>query len=122
MTFIDSLSSRARRIYQSKWGFPAFLLLAGFLTMLYPLTQLGYYWDDWEVVYLTRLANPAILEGYFFFDRPLAWPYPIFASLLGAQPFAWHLLTLLLRWAGTLCFYQALLVLWPGRRSAPAVG
>ena len=118
MTFIDSLSSRARRIYQSKWGFPAFLLLAGFLTMLYPLTQLGYYWDDWEVVYLTRLANPAILEGYFFFDRPLAWPYPIFASLLGAQPFAWHLLTLLLRWAGTLCFYQALLVLWPGRRSA----
>ena len=118
MTFLNTLSTRARRLYQSRWGFPAFLLLIGFLSSLYPLTQLGYYWDDWEVVFLTRLANPSILEGYFFFDRPLAWPYPVYAGLLGAQPFAWHLLTLLLRWAGTLCFYQALLVLWPWRRSA----
>jgi hypothetical protein len=65
-----------------------------------------------------RLATPQILEGYFFFDRPLAWPYPVYAVILGAQPYLWHLLTLLLRWAGTLFFYQAFARLWPGKRSA----
>lgn len=110
--------ARLRRAYGSRWGYPLFLLLIGFLSYLYPLTQLGYYWDDWEVVYLTRLATPGILEGYFFFDRPLAWPYPVYAAILGAQPYMWHLLTLLLRWAGTLFFYQAFVRLWPKNRSA----
>ena len=118
MTFLKELSLRAHKIYQGRWGYPLLLFLVGFLSYLYPLTKLGYFWDDWEVVYLTRLTTPAILEGYFFFDRPLAWPYPIFASLLGAQPWVWHLLTLVLRWLGTLFFYQALLLLWPKQRSA----
>jgi hypothetical protein len=110
--------SRLRRACQSTWGYPLFLLLVGFLSYLYSLMQLGYSWDDWEVVYLTRLATPQILEGYFFFDRPLAWPYPVYAAILGAQPYLWHLLTLLLRWAGTLFFYQAFVRLWPRNRSA----
>jgi hypothetical protein len=117
MTFFNNLSLRARRFYQEAWGYPFFLLLVGFLTSLYPLWQLGYYWDDWEVVYLTRLATPSALEAYFFFDRPLAWPYTVYASVLGASPILWHVLTLLLRWAGTLFFYRALLLLWPRQRS-----
>ncbi len=118
MSFLRTLSDRFQRAYRSRWGFPLFLLLVGFLAYLYPLLQLGYFWDDWEVVYLTRLATPRILEEYFFFDRPLAWPYPVYAALLGAQPYLWHLLTLVLRWLGTLCFYQALVQLWPKNRSA----
>jgi hypothetical protein len=125
MSFLNALLSRlrvlgafSRRLTQSSWSYPLFLLLVGFVSYLYPLTQLGYFWDDWEVVYLTRLATPKILEGYFFFDRPLAWPYPVYAAILGAQPYLWHLLTLLLRWAGTLFFYQAFVRLWPKNRSA----
>jgi len=112
-----AIFARLRRACQSPWGYPLFLLLVGFVSYLYPLFQLGYFWDDWEVVYLTRLATPQILEGYFFFDRPLAWPYPVYAALLGAQPYLWHLLTFLLRWAGTLFFYQAFARLWPKNRS-----
>ena len=115
---VQNTVSRLRRACQSTWGYPLFLLLVGFLSYLYSLMQLGYSWDDWEVVYLTRLATPQILEGYFFFDRPLAWPYPVYAAILGAQPYLWHLLTLLLRWAGTLFFYQAFVRLWPRNRSA----
>jgi hypothetical protein len=117
MSNFTLLAARLRRLYQSSWGYPLFLFLVGFLAYLYPLLQLGYAWDDWEVIYLTRLATPQILEGYFFFDRPLAWPYPIYAALLGAQPALWHLLTFFLRWAGTLCFYQAFARLWPRNRS-----
>ncbi len=117
MPAFANLVARLRRASQSTWGYPVFLLLVGGLSYLYALTQLGYFWDDWEVVYLTRLATPQILEGYFFFDRPLAWPYPVYAALLGAEPYRWHLLTLLLRWAGTLFFYQAFARLWPQNRS-----
>lgn len=114
---MSALFATFRRWFQTRWGYPLFLFLVGFLSYLYPLTQLGYIWDDWEVVYLTRLATPAILEGYFFFDRPLAWPYPIYGAWLGAAPFGWHVLSYLLRWAGTLFFYLALTQLWPKNRS-----
>jgi hypothetical protein len=112
-----SILARLRRVIQSPWGYPLFLFLVGFISYLYPLFQLGYFWDDWEVVYLTHLATPQILEGYFFFDRPLAWPYPVYAAVLGAQPYLWQLLTFILRWAGTLFFYQAFVRLWPKNRS-----
>jgi hypothetical protein len=115
---LERAVSHLRRASQSAWGYPLFLLLVGGLSYLYSLPQLGYFWDDWEVVYLTQLATPQILEGYFFFDRPLAWPYPVYAAILGAQPYLWHLLTLFLRWAGTLFFYLALERLWPKNRSA----
>jgi hypothetical protein len=118
MPLLTQIFAHLRRASQSTWGYPVFLLLVGGLSYLYSLMQLGYFWDDWEVVYLTRLATPQILEGYFFFDRPLAWPYPVYAASLGAQPYLWHLLTLLLRWAGTLFFYQAFVRLWPRSRTA----
>ena len=100
----------------SSWGYLFLLLAIGSSVYLYPLTQLGYYWDDWEVVYLTHLANANDLMGYFWFDRPLAWPYIIYGQILGAHPFNWHLLTFALRLGGILLLYYALLYLWPSRK------
>jgi len=100
---------------QTERGYALLLFLTGFLVYLYPLNGLGFYWDDWEVVYLTRLATPQILEGYFFFDRPLAWTYPFFYALIGSTPFFWHLLSLVLRWVGTYFFYRTFSLLWTGK-------
>ena len=101
---------------RSSWGYPFLLLLVGFSVYLYPLTQLGYYWDDWEVVYLTHLASWNDLMGYFWFDRPLAWPYILYSQILGTNPFNWHLLTFSLRFGGILFLYYAFLYLWPSRK------
>jgi len=99
----------------SSWGYPFLLLVVGFGTYLYPLTQLGYYWDDWEVVYLTHLANWKDLMGYFWFDRPFAWPYLIYDGL-GVNPLNWHLLTFFLRFGAILFLYYSFLYLWPSRK------
>ena len=98
------------------WGYPALLLLVGLASYGYALLQLGFYWDDWEVVYLTHLASWKDLLGYFSFDRPFAWPYPIYAAIAGANPVGWHLITLLLRFGGIALLYFTFVSLWPGRK------
>jgi hypothetical protein len=95
------------------WFYPAALLLIGLLAHGYALLSLGFYWDDWEVVFLLNTKNPALLYGYFAFDRPFAWPYQLMGALAGLNPVGWHAATLLLRWAGIFLLYKSLALLWP---------
>lgn len=97
------------------WGYPLLLLLVGLATYGYVITQLGFYWDDWEVVYLTQLASWQELISYAGPFRP-SWPYLLYNAILGINPVSWHLLTLFLRCGGILLLYQALLSLWPARK------
>lgn len=102
-----------KRFSKEPWFYPAALLLIGLLAHGYALFSLGYYWDDWEVVFLLNTKNPALLYGYFAFDRPFAWPYQLMGALAGLNPIGWHVATLLLRWAGILLLYKSLALLWP---------
>src|SRR5512140_1228916 len=103
---LQSLSTR-------RWFYPVTLLLIGLISYAYQIGSLGFYWDDWEVVFLLNAKSSALLYGYFAFDRPFAWPYQVMYSLFGLSPIAWHLVTLLLRWAGVLFFYLTLKQIWP---------
>jgi hypothetical protein len=96
--------------------YPALLLFIGILTYLYVLPQLGYYWDDWEVVFLLNAGDRQLFADYFAFDRPFAWPYQVMHALFGLQPLAWHIVTLLLRVAAILLLYAALTEVWPRQR------
>jgi hypothetical protein len=96
------------------WFYPAALLLIGLVSYEFALTSLGYFWDDWEVVFLLNTKTLPLLYGYFAFDRPFAWPYQLMYSMFGMNPIAWHLVTLLLRWAGILLLYYSLKLIWPG--------
>jgi hypothetical protein len=93
------------------------LLIIGALTYLYALPSLGYYWDDWEVVFLLNAEDPELFSGYFAFDRPFAWPYRMMYPIFALNPAAWHLVTFLFRWAGVLLLVYTLIELWPGQRS-----
>jgi hypothetical protein len=92
------------------------LLIIGGLTYLYALASLGYYWDDWEVVFLLNAQDPELFNGYFSFDRPFAWPYRMMYSMFALNPAAWHLATFLFRWGGILLLVYTLIELWPGQR------
>ena len=105
--------SKLKSYSEKPWFYPAALLLMGLVAYGYQLGLLGYYWDDWEVVFLLHSRSLPLLYGYFAFDRPFAWPYPAMYALAGLQPVAWHLVTLLLRWGGTLLFYMSLKQIWP---------
>ncbi len=102
-----------KRLAEEPWFYPAALLLMGLLAYGYQLASLGFYWDDWEVVFLLNSRSTSLLYGYFAFDRPFAWPYQVMYALFELSPIAWHLVTLLLRWGGVLLLYLSLKQLWP---------
>lgn len=105
--------SKLKGFSKKPWFYPVALLLIGLLTYGYALTSMGFYWDDWEVVFLLSTKNLPLLYGYFAFDRPFAWPYQVMYSVFGMNPVAWHLATFLFRWAGILLLYFSLRLLWP---------
>ncbi len=102
-----------KRFSNKPWFYPAALLLVGLVAHGYALGSLGYFWDDWEVVFLLNTRNLPLLYGYFAYDRPFAWPYQAMYAVFALNPIAWHLMTLLLRWAGVLLLYLSLRLLWP---------
>ena len=105
--------SQLKETSKKPWFYPAALLLIGLVSYGYAIKSLGYFWDDWEVVFLLNTKNLPLLYGYFAFDRPFAWPYQLMYAVFGMNPIAWHLVTLLLRWAGILLLYLTLRSLWP---------
>lgn len=101
-----------KRVSEKPWFYPLLLLILGFATYGYALTSLGYYWADWEIVMFFKL-NPALQFDFYAHDRPFPWTYQLIHALVGDAPIGWHIMTLLIRWAGTLFFVQAMILVWP---------
>jgi hypothetical protein len=101
-----------KRVAEKPWFYPLLLFVIGFATYEYALTSLGYYWADWEIVMFFKL-NPALQFDFYAHDRPFPWTYQLIHSLVGSAPMGWHIATLLIRWAGTLFFVQAMILVWP---------
>ncbi|RPI93728.1 MAG: hypothetical protein EHM40_08890 [Chloroflexi bacterium] len=104
--------AQLKKISEKPWFYPVALLLIGFITYCYVLTSLGYYWADWEIVMFMKL-NPALQFDFYAHDRPFPWTYQLIYALVGSNPIGWHVVALLIRWAGTLLFVQSLTLLWP---------
>lgn len=105
-----------QRIIQHSWFFPIFLLLVMFITYDLEVFKLGFFWDDWQVVYLSKLGTPSAFWDHFVYDRPLSiWTYLVTVPVLGMRPVLWHLFTLLVRWLSVLGFCWAFRGLWPAR-------
>ncbi|KAA3645033.1 MAG: hypothetical protein DWQ07_16690 [Chloroflexi bacterium] len=102
---------------QSKWFAPLLfmgVLLVGFGLMV---PWLGYYWDDWPVIYLADTQGIGAYWDFYQFDRPFsAWTYILSVPILGTTPWYWHVFTLLLRWLAVLGMWWGLRGLWPERK------
>lgn len=106
---------KLRNISEKPWFYPMALFLLSFATYGYVLNALGYYWSDWEVVMFNKLPS-SLQFGYYAEDRPFAWTYQLIHFLVGSNPVGWHVVTLLIRWAGTLFFVYAVIQIWPDYR------
>jgi hypothetical protein len=106
---------RIQTVLAQPWVFALALLGIAGLSYASHLTHLGFYWDDWQAVFLSRLAHPnQYVWAFFANDRPIsAWTYAVLLPILGMKPAAWQICTLLARWAGTLCLYGTLVAVWP---------
>ena len=101
------------KILNKPWFYPFALLLVGLIAYGLMIPGLGFYWDDWEAVFLNNLHHPAISFQYYA-ERPFsAIAYLILFPITKMTPMVWQLVALLLRWLGVLLIYFTLNALWP---------
>ncbi len=95
--------------------YAAVLLIIMFLTYDLQLNRMGFYYDDWEGIFLYKLNFSGWgIWSYFLSDRPFsALVHILFNPILGASSPGWHLLGLLLSWAAVLFFVKTILEIWP---------
>ncbi len=112
---MEKIRSSASKIISNPWFYPAALLLIGVLAYGLMFPYLGFYWDDWESVYLYHLHNPAIIFPYFA-ERPFsALIYLILFPITSMTPLVWQIVALILRLIGVAFIYLTLNAVWPAR-------
>lgn len=95
---------------------PWMLLLVMILAFGLLIPWLGFYWDDWPVLLLSRIPGLDIHIEMYQFDRPLSfWIYPLTLPVLGTSSQAWQVASLLTRFATVLAMWASLRLLWPSR-------
>lgn len=95
----------------------ALLTLTVVLTYGVLIPRLGFYHDDWYLIWSGETQGLDGIRALFTTDRPfLGILYAFDYAILGASPLGWHIYALTLRLAGVLAFFWLLRLLWPDRR------
>lgn len=112
---MKSFLSFAKRIWLDEKSVPWALLAACILAFGLLTPGLGYYQDDWNVVYYHYRYGPrGILELMQYDGRPFAsWIYLAGFALLGYKPLAWQVAALLMRWLSVVTAWGIFRSLWP---------
>ena len=103
-----------KKLQFRSWTVPLALLALCLVSFGLLIPWLGFYWDDWPVIYIGRVQGARGFLNFYQYDRPFsAWTYLLSMPVLGDRPLAWQLFTLLLRWLTILGMWWSLRKLWP---------
>jgi len=95
------------------------VVLLGVMALAYDsqIWRMGFYFDDWEGVFLYKQGfSFKQIWDYFLVDRPFSvFVHVLFDPIFGASSIGWHIFVLLLNWGAILFLVKALLQLWPKR-------
>ncbi len=90
------------------------ILLTTVITYGVSIPKLGYYHDDWFLLWSGQARGAASIIPLFATDRPfMGVVYSIVYRMLGDSLVNWHLYALLWRFIGGLAFFWILRILWP---------
>jgi len=79
-----------KKITEKWWFFPLVLFVVMALAYGLNLTQMGYYWDDWEALYFTKEPDVNQIWEFYKFDRPFSGIYYwILFRIIGVGPVRW---------------------------------
>ncbi len=93
------------------------ILLTTVITYGVSIPRLGYYHDDWFVLWSGQARGAQSLMPLFSTDRPfMGVVYSYVYRLLGDTIVNWHLYALLWRLIGALAFFWILRLLWPNQK------
>lgn len=90
-----------------------FLSIVAFLPLI---TRLGFYWDDWPMLWFEVTQGPEGFAAAFTGDRPfLGVLYRWTGEIFSTNPLGWQFLTIIFRWLVSCAFYKTLRLLWKDR-------
>jgi len=90
------------------------ILLTTVITYGVSIPELGYYHDDWFVLWSGHVRGAESIIPLFSTDRPfMGVVYSFVYRLLGDTVINWHLYALLWRFIGGLAFFWILRLIWP---------
>ncbi len=99
--------------YQERW-IPIILLLFTIFTYVPLIHTLGFYWDDWPMLWFDVTQGPQGFADAFTSDRPfLGYLYQLTGAVIGTEPLYWQMLTVVFRWLVSCAFWWMLKLLWP---------
>lgn len=94
-----------------------FLVLVTVLTYGVLIPKLGFYRDDWYMIWTGQVKGSAGLIDLFQSDRPfVGLVYAFDYLILGDSPTGWHIYALLIRLMGALAFLWILRMIWPEKK------
>src|SRR5512138_1301778 len=94
------------------------ILLTTLITYGVSIPELGYYRDDWYVLWSGHVRGAASLISLFSTDRPfMGVVYSVVYRLLGDRVINWHIYALLWRFIGGLAFFWILRLIWPNQNN-----
>jgi len=94
------------------------LVIVSVLAYMPLVNKLGYYFDDWYLMYSAGAYGPGAFWAIFSIDRPLRALVMIPAyELFGNNPLYYNLSAYLFHLLGALALLWILNMLWPGKRS-----
>ena len=93
------------------------IFLTTFITYGVSIPNLGYYHDDWFVLWSGQARGAESLIPLFSTDRPfMGVVYSVVYRLLGDSIINWHMYALLWRFIGGLAFFWILRLIWPDQK------
>jgi hypothetical protein len=93
------------------------IFLTTVLTYGLEIPKLGFYYDDWYLLWSGQSRGAASLVSLFSTDRPfMGVVYSVIYRFLGDTIINWHLYALLWRFIGGLAFFWILRLIWPNQK------
>jgi len=107
------MREKVKALVSKPIGYFYLLLVIGAVSYLVTSPALGFYWDDWQAVFLYKTGSLQVLQEYFQFDRPFsAWTYWLTFPVIPMTPIGWQILTVLIRVTAVWFLTQSLMFLW----------
>jgi hypothetical protein len=112
-----SLYDRIRSLRFPEWTIPFFLIGLSACTYGPLVTRLGFYWEDWQVLWAFETLGVQGIRDLFANERPVfGWVYSWTVPNLGVSPVPYHVLALLFRGLAAVMLWSLLKGLWTEKR------
>ena len=112
------MTQTIQRVFKNETFLSIFLIfLTTVITYGVSIPNLGYYHDDWFVLWSGQARGAESLIPLFSTDRPyMGVVYSVIYRFFGDSILNWHLYALLWRFIGGLAFFWILRLIWPQQK------